>query len=49
MIWGYPVRICRNDFRRMYFKNTFGWNESRSGGGSDLVQTAEIRLDLPQG
>jgi hypothetical protein len=35
-------------FSQIYFKNIFGGKESRSGGGSDMVQTAEIRRELPK-
>jgi hypothetical protein len=35
-------------FSRIYFKNIFGGKESRSGSGSDMVQTAEIRRELPR-
>jgi|CXWL01.1.fsa_nt_gi SAM-dependent methyltransferase len=35
-------------FSQIYFKNIFRGKESRSGGGSDMVQTAEIRQELPK-
>lgn len=35
-------------FSQIYFKNIFGGKESRSGSGSDMVQTAEIRRELPK-
>lgn len=38
----------RQRFSHIYFKNIFGGKESRSGSGSDMVQTAEIRRELPK-
>jgi SAM-dependent methyltransferase len=38
----------RERFSQIYFKNIFGGKESRSGSGSDMVQTAEIRRELPK-
>lgn len=35
-------------FSQIYFKNIFGGAESRSGEGSNLVQTAEIRRKFPE-
>lgn len=35
-------------FSQIYFKNLFGSEESRSGEGSNIVQTAEIRRELPK-
>jgi SAM-dependent methyltransferase len=35
-------------FREIYLNNTFGGDKSRSGAGSDLVQTAVIRVELPK-
>lgn len=35
-------------FSQIYFKNIFGGKVSRSGSGSDMVQTAEIRRELPK-
>ncbi len=34
-------------FRRFYRANYWGNKHSRSGGGSDLTQTAEVRKQLP--
>lgn len=38
----------RQKFSHIYEKNTFGGKESRSGAGSDLAQTREIRRVLPE-
>jgi len=38
----------REKFSKIYLNNTFRGNESRSGAGSDLVQTAVIRDELPK-
>lgn len=38
----------KDKFSAIYFNNTFGGNKSRSGAGSDLVQTATIRIELPK-
>jgi len=38
----------REKFSSFYLENTFGGAKSRSGQGSDLVQTAVIRRDLPR-
>ncbi|MEY3880548.1 MAG: hypothetical protein RIQ94_1344 [Pseudomonadota bacterium] len=38
----------KDKFLDIYLNNTFRGNESRSGGGSDLVQTAIIRVELPK-
>ncbi len=38
----------RETFSRIYRNNAFGGATSRSGGGSDLVQTAVIRRELPK-
>ncbi len=35
-------------FSEIYSKNIFGGKESRSGEGSNLVQTTEIRRELPK-
>jgi hypothetical protein len=35
-------------FSQIYSKNIFGGEESRSGEGSNMVQTAEIRRELPK-
>ena len=37
----------RDRFSIIYHKNIFGGQKSRSGGGSDLVQTETIRYELP--
>jgi hypothetical protein len=34
-------------FSKFYRNNTFGGKDSRSGGGSDLIQTSEIRREIP--
>lgn len=34
-------------FSDIYSKNVFGGKDSRSGGGSNLIQTAEIRRKIP--
>ena len=47
-------RLLRSDtdlkerFSHIYFKNIFGGKESRSGSGSNMEQTAEIRRELPR-
>lgn len=38
----------KDRFSQIYFKNIFGGKDSRSGSGSDMVQTAEIRQALPK-
>lgn len=38
----------REKFSKIYLNNTFRGNESRSGAGSDLIQTAVIRDELPK-
>lgn len=38
----------RNKFSEVYEKNTFGGRVSRSGEGSDLIQTEIIRRELPR-
>lgn len=38
----------REKFSRIYTKNTFGGSDSRSGAGSDMIQTAVIRHELPK-
>jgi hypothetical protein len=38
----------KDRFSQIYSKNIFGGKESRSGGGSNMVQTAEIRCELPK-
>lgn len=38
----------KNRFSKIYFQNIFGGKVSRSGSGSDMVQTAEIRRELPK-
>lgn len=38
----------KDKFREIYLNNTFGGDKSRSGAGSDLVQTAAIRIELPK-
>jgi hypothetical protein len=35
-------------FSQIYVKNIFGGKESRSGGGSNLVQTEVIRQEIPE-
>ncbi len=40
-------RSPRNVFRTMYAWKIWGGNESRSGGGSGLAQTKQIRKHLP--
>lgn len=39
--------VLKNKFTNVYVKNTFGGVHSRSGEGSDLVQTAVIREKIP--
>ncbi|EFL50812.1 glycosyl transferase family 2 [Solidesulfovibrio fructosivorans JJ]] len=41
----YPLQ---EHFSRIYQKNIFGGEESRSGEGSSLMQTAKLRQDLPK-
>ncbi len=41
------ARNLQDKFALIYSKNIFGGKESRSGGGSDMGQTAEIRRLLP--
>jgi len=43
-----PAADLREKFSRIYRDNTFGGAKSRSGQGSDLVQTAAIRRELPK-
>ena len=38
----------KDKFSSIYHNNTFGGRKSRSGEGSDLDQTAEIRRELPK-
>ena len=38
----------KNRFTDIYENNIFGGSQSRSGEGSDLVQTAEIRRKIPE-
>lgn len=38
----------KNKFTDVYVNNTFGGSHSRSGEGSDLIQTAEIRRRIPE-
>lgn len=38
----------KNKFSKIYAKNIFGGRESRSGEGSNLIQTSEIRQELPR-
>lgn len=40
-------RNLKDKFSHIYSENIFGGAESRSGGGSDMEQTAEIRRVLP--
>ena len=42
-----PAGDLREKFSGIYADNTFGGNKSRSGEGSDLIQTAIIRHKLP--
>lgn len=46
--YGLPSSDLRERFSHIYFKNIFGGEESRSGEGSNMVQTAEIRRELPK-
>jgi hypothetical protein len=39
---------ARDIFRDIYRSNYWGNEDSRSGAGSDLAQTAEVRLHLPR-
>lgn len=41
------TRFLRQKFSEIYDKNIFGGSASRSGAGSDLVQTEVIRRELP--
>ena len=41
------VKSMREVFTEIYRNNLFGGRDSRSGTGSDLIQTAEIRQRLP--
>lgn len=43
-----PDANLRERFSQIYFKNIIRGKDSRSGSGSDMVQTAEIRLELPR-
>ena len=43
-----PAADLREKFSTIYLDNAFGGTRSRSGGGSDLVQTAVIRRELPR-
>ena len=38
----------KDKFNKIYLNNTFGGDKSHSGAGSDLVQTAVIRSELPK-
>lgn len=38
----------KKKFSKIYTKNIFGGRESRSGEGSNLIQTSEIRQELPR-
>ena len=40
--------LAQSDFNQIYNLNLFGCEESRSGSGSTLEQTATIRLALPK-
>lgn len=40
------ARTLQDKFAHIYSKNIFGGKESRSGGGSDMEQAAEIRRVL---
>jgi len=40
-------KASQRKFTRVYLKNLFGGEESRSGEGSSLAQTLEIRRQLP--
>lgn len=42
------VRNLQDKFSLIYSRNIFGGKESRSGEGSDMLQTAEIRRVLPE-
>jgi hypothetical protein len=42
-----PVSVMSDVFRKIYFTNSWASDDSHSGRGSDLVQTAEIREVLP--
>jgi glycosyltransferase involved in cell wall biosynthesis len=48
MAHGNTTSSLRQKFTEVYEKNTFGGRVSRSGEGSDLVQTAVIRRELPK-
>lgn len=43
-----PEANLKERFSQIYFKNIFRGKVSRSGSGSDMVQTAEIRRELPK-
>lgn len=43
-----PEVDLKERFSQIYFKNIFRGKVSRSGSGSDMVQTAEIRRVLPK-
>lgn len=43
-----PPKNLKEKFSNIYTHNIFGGGESRSGEGSNLVQTAVIRLALPE-
>jgi len=43
-----PEVDLKERFSQIYFKNIFRGKVSRSGSGSDMVQTAEIRRELPK-
>lgn len=38
----------KDKFTQIYAQNVFGGNESRSGEGSNIEQTAEIRQEIPK-
>ena len=38
----------KDKFSKIYFQNIFGGKDSRSGEGSNMEQTAEIRRELPK-
>ena len=38
----------KDKFSKIYFQNIFGGKDSRSGGGSNMEQTLEIRNKLPK-
>lgn len=45
---GLDTKNLDDRFSQIYSRNIFGGQESRSGEGSNLVQTAEIRRELPK-